>query len=120
VGDSIDDGRGKAESPGGSFVTYLAVFFNDVCGGDFSAALQVNRIGENTCGDRQGQAQDRGESEGVRCSILHGAILPRRVREAQASLLLDAQTGYSQGLINFHDSCFKPEQPPLFGTPHEQ
>jgi hypothetical protein len=35
----------------------------------------------------------------VRCSILHSAILPRRIRGAQASLLLDAQTGYRLGLL---------------------
>jgi hypothetical protein len=51
VGYVIDDGKWKAESSGGSIVAHLPVFLDHVSGGDFSSALQVNRIGKYTPGN---------------------------------------------------------------------
>lgn len=49
--DPVDDGYGKTETAGRSLVTHLAVFLNHVRGRDFSAALQIDRIGKNTPGN---------------------------------------------------------------------
>ncbi len=75
--DSIDDGRRKAKAAGGCLVAYLAVFLDDIGGGDFSTALQVNRIGKDTTGNGRHKTQNRNMPEKMRRGFPHAAILPR-------------------------------------------
>jgi len=68
-----------------------------VCGANFSAALQVDRIGEYTPGKCRSKAENREQSKETRCGKPHNVILPRRPRKARHTLRLDAQSCYSPG-----------------------
>ena len=94
--DSVDNGNGKTEPSRGGFVTDLAVFLNDVCGSDFSAVLQVDRIGKCAPGNGQGQARHHEKTKRVGRGRPHNAILPRRTRGIGRTLSVDAQSCYRQ------------------------